>query len=66
MPKQKRYAVKRDLDRALEYLNHVQDYCAKWGHEYKPFHPELYEAFVAAVNGSELVKDIVIKIRDAI
>lgn len=66
MPKQKRWAVKRDLDRSDEYLNHAQDYLAKWGHEYQSYHPELYDAFVAAVNGIELVKGLVSRIRESI
>lgn len=49
MPKQKRWQIKRDMDRAVEYIKRAQYQLTKWGSQYSGPHPDYYEGFSALV-----------------
>ena len=63
MPKQTRWAVKRDLDNAITQIRAAQYQLTKWGSKYEGPHPDYFEMFSALVlacdtliNGIEALK----------
>lgn len=66
MPKQYRWSLKQQLNRALKSLNYAQDAIVKVGHQYKDKYPQRYEGFCIAVSLIDKVKEIIKKLKDSI
>lgn len=45
MPKQKRWAIKRNIQQAQNNIDHAINNLVTAGHEFEGVHPEYYEAF---------------------
>jgi hypothetical protein len=66
MPKQKRWNLKRELDRACSNISNAQIHIVKVGEEFRPFHPEYTEALQTIFTACETVKEHIEKVRDLI
>lgn len=65
-PKQERWYIKRDMDRALDHLDRAQRYLIMHGIKYEKDHPDLFGHFSAITSSLELTKDAVSSLRDEI
>lgn len=59
MPKQYRYTLKQQLNRALKSLTFAEEAIIKVGHEYKDKYPQRYEGYCVAVGLISQTKEIV-------
>jgi len=66
MPQSKRWALKQELDRAIKQLEQAEDKVVKVGHEYKEKYAEIYQNYCNAVNGIEVIKNLLQTLRDKI
>ena len=66
MPKQKRWALKRQLEQAENDMDRCQRNLILVGAEFSGVHEEYYEAIASIVEGVELLRSTVVKIKDAI
>ena len=66
MPKQKRWQLKRQLEQAENDMDRCQRNLIIVGADFSEVHQEYYEAIASIVEGLELLRSSVTKIKDAI
>lgn len=66
MPKQTRWAIKRDLDYAAGDIERAEAQIAKTGERFKGVHDDLHDACVAIFSALEVVLIAVRSLRDQI
>lgn len=66
MPKQKRWAIKAQLDKAEGNINTAIDHIVSVGHEFEGVHDDYYQAFCAICKMLDLTKEQVKDLRDRI
>jgi len=66
MPSSPRQNIKRDIDNALKAVVKQQAKLIEIGQLYKKDHPDYYEEFSMIVSGFELIKPLLVHLRDRI
>lgn len=66
MPKQKRWTIKRELDRAVNCIDNAQNHLVVSGREFEQPHPEIFQKFCKVVAFLDDVKVPINLLRDEI
>jgi len=66
MPKQKRWAIKKQLDQSTVCLDKAETYLAGVGQEYEGIHDEYTHACVLLIKALESIRETIVSIRDGI
>ncbi len=64
--KSSRWYIRRDMKQAQARLNKIEDYLARCGALYHDDHPEIYDAFVACMALTRLLKDSLTRMGETI
>ena len=66
MPKQKRWEVKRECDRAAEDIIRAQTHVVRAFGQYEEPHPDIFRQAASVVQALETAKDLILMLRDRI
>ena len=61
-----RHFVRRDMRQAQARLDKIEDYLARCGSLYHDDHPELYDAFCACIQLTQMLKNALVTLNESI
>lgn len=66
MPKQYRWTLKRDLDKAVNHLDKAEDLVLRVGKPFEHVHDDYFDRFIKVVASIHITIEVIKQLRDAI